>query len=108
MTTCPKIRTVALPLAVIAAAVVLGLLIAATRSQAAQQFRTEDLRNVPKGFLESGDRRYAVLKEILAQLKANRRQLERIEKELAEVKRAVAPLPLKIDRTNDLLSRDRP
>lgn len=104
----PRIRTVVLHLALIAAAAFSGLLIATTRSQAAQQFRPEDVGKESKSFMESGDRRYAVLKQILDQLKANGQKLERIEKELAEVKRAVAPLPQKIDRTNELLNRERP
>lgn len=73
-------------LAVALAAFFLGLLCASLLPRdpvsAAQTFGPEQVKSVPKSFLEGGDRNVAVLSEILSVLKENTEVVKKIESQI--------------------------
>ena len=53
---------------------------------ARQTFGPEDVKSVPKIYLEGGDRNYTVLKEILEELKQNGKKLDLMERHLDKIR----------------------
>ena len=56
-----------------------GVAVSNDQAQAAQQFRPEDLKSVPKSFVEGGGKSHTVLVQILQEIKKNGGKLEKIE-----------------------------
>lgn len=66
-------------------------------ASAQQRFGKDDVKSVPKSFLEGGDRAYTTLKEIAASSKASADSLGRIEKNAGDADRRHRELIKRVD-----------
>ncbi len=66
-------------------------------ASAQQRFGKDDVKSVPKSFIEGGDRAYTTLKEIAATSKAAADSLGRMEKSAADADRRHRELMKKMD-----------
>ena len=78
---------------------------------AQQRFGKDDIKSVPKSFIEGGDRVYTTLKEIAITSKSTADSLARIEKDAGDSERRHRELMKKIDsldarlkQTNDIIA----
>jgi hypothetical protein len=74
-------------------------------ASAQQEFRREDLKSVPKSFIEGGDRTLPVLKEIAISSKATADALERMERNAGDADKRHRDLMKKVDRLEDQLKQ---
>ncbi len=66
-------------------------------ASAQQRFGKDDVKSVPKSFLEGGDRAYTTLKEIATSSKASADSLARIEKNAGDADRRHRELIKRVD-----------
>lgn len=72
-------------------------------AQAQQRFGPEDVKSVPKSFLEGGDRKAKLLKDILKELELHREKLDHAETLLESISESTKSTSKKLDTTNSHL-----
>lgn len=72
---------------------------------AQQRFGKDDVKSVPKSFLEGGDRVYTILKAIAQSSKATADALERIERNAGDADKRHRELMKKLDQLDTRLKR---